>query len=533
MNSNDLSNAQLQWPDSKMFRRSIRLEFSVFMTLILCVIMALTGYFFTQRYVASVTANEVDKLLIQARSYSNPAGKLLIVSEDPDALLLSNICRKMIDDNETIFWVGITNRENRFIAHTDIKKVVAGEKLDIVNASQELTQLKENEWYSARKDTIYISVPIRENGITLGRFGVASSNQPILEAKEKSITTVLAITLFVLLIGLPLMVVILHRKLKPITTIANALRNVNLENMLIHIPFKSNNELGYLSETLRVMGYKLDQAQQDILEKERLARELEIAHEIQNNILPSGFPAGDNFDIAGVYRSAREVGGDYYDFMQFSQNRVGILIADVSGKSLPGMLVMLMTRELVKRFTKTYTEPADLLCKLNAELLKSIKKGMFVTLFFGVIDTRSGQFTFASAGHNPLLWMNSARREISAIKTKGFPLGLMPVEQFNKRIEQQSITITTNDWLVLYTDGVNEAHNTTGQEFGMDRFEAVLKEQGRGSSETLIQACLEAVDSFTGDAEQFDDITMVALKWTAQQIANGNLTSMKDSVHAG
>ncbi len=504
------------WPEPSQFKRSIRLEFTMYVSAIILLLMFVTGYVISSQYVDTVTENVVEKLLVQARSYSGPAGKLIISAGGPDALLLNNICKRLADDNPDVHWAGITGGDGVFLAHTDIRKVAAGERLTRFATSGFFDVLRPSESFTIASDTIYISVGIEENGVTLGTLAVAASAEPILEAKKASVRTVAYITAAMVLLGIPVTILVLRRKLRPIGVITDHLKSVDLDNLDMDIPVRSDNEFGYLAETLRVMGSKLNVAKEALVDKERMEREYEIAREIQANILPREYPRSDRFEIAGAYRSAREVGGDYYDFVEFDEHNLGILVADVSGKSLPGMLVMLMTRDIVKEVARDLADPGRILAEVNRRLLPSIKKGMFVTMFLGVLDSRTGGFRYASAGHNPLLVLGGRGGPARPVKTKGYPLGMVSPGAYEERLECGEIVLTEGDWLIQYTDGVNEAHNAAGDEFGMERFARLVEScRGLGASE-LVERVLAGHAEFVGDAPQYDDITLLALKWTAR-----------------
>ena len=514
MSNSNKNVLERDWPEAKQFGKSIRREFSIFVSGMLLCLMLITGYITTRQYAITVTRNIVDKLLVQARSYSGPAGKLIISTNGPDALLLNNIGKKLTADNSDVYWVGITDSENRFLAHTDIRQVVAAAEMPTISGSQYHDLLREGEAFELRGDTIFISVPIRENNLLVGTLGVASSVQQIAQAQRVSIITLASITAIIILLGIPLTTIVLHRKLRPVSVITDHLKRINFDDLTLDIPITSKNEFGYLAETLKVMGAKLNISQREAIEKERIARELEIAHEIQANILPHIYPKEPSFEFFGTYKSAREVGGDYYDFIDCGNNCLGFLVADVSGKSLPGMLMMLLTRDIVRRHSRTIAEPAKLLCEVNRELLANIKKGMFVTMFFGIIDATTGRFSFASAGHNPLVRMSTSGGRSELIKTKGYPLGLLPPDQFDERIEHGDITLADGDWLIQYTDGINEAQNEGGEEFGMDRLVELLESYRGCDPATLVEKAIADHNAFVGDAPQFDDITLLAMKWT-------------------
>ncbi|MEZ5360317.1 MAG: PP2C family protein-serine/threonine phosphatase [Candidatus Zixiibacteriota bacterium] len=501
------------WPQPNQFKKSIRLEFTLFVSVIILLLMFVTGYVLTQRFVESTTRNVVEKLLVQARSYSGPAGKHIISANGPDALMLNNICKKLDRDNADVIWTGVTDKRREFLAHTDISQVVAQKSLPELQTDEYRDLLSAGEVFAARGDTLLLIVPITENDLTVGYLGIASSNRQIIAAREASILSVVSITLIMILVGLPLTLLAVNHKLKPIKIITENLQAVNYDDINIDIPLRSSNEFGYLAETLHVMGDRLNTAQKDKLERERIQREFEIASEIQKNILPRTFPSGAKYDFSGYYSSAREVGGDYYDFIEIDADRIGFLVADVSGKSLPGMLVMLLTRDIVRQYARTGLEPEALMSKINGDLIGNIKRGMFVTMFYGILNARTGHFTFASAGHNPLAYYDARKDEVSLLKTKGFPLGMMPNNQFSKRIETGEIVLGANDWLIQYTDGINEAHNAAKEEFGMDRFLELIQRARQEQPETLIDRVIAGLTQFVADAEQYDDITLVAMKW--------------------
>jgi serine phosphatase RsbU (regulator of sigma subunit) len=504
------------WPEAAQFKKSIRFEFAMYVSGIMIVLMLVTGYIISSQYVKTVTRSVVDRLLVQARSYSEPAGKLIISGEAPDALLLNNICKKLADSDPDIYWAGITDDGNRFIAHTDIKKVIKALKMPAVASDQFQEMLKPTEGFSLGRDTVFIAVPIAENNVVLGKLGIAASAAPVREARTTSILTVATITVIMVGVGVPVTIAVLRKRLKPISVITEHLKTVDLHDISLDIPVASENEFGFLAQTIRVMGSRLGAAQKELIEKERMTRELEIAHEIQANILPKEYPQGTGFELAGTYRSAREVGGDYYDFVEFDDDRLGVLVADVSGKSLPGMLVMLLTRDIVKRLARTVREPAELLTAVNADLLGNIKQGMFVTMFYGVLDKRSGEFVFASAGHNQLIIVRGDTGKTELIKTRGFPLGMVDSDTYRKRIESGRIELAANDWLVQYTDGVNEAQNVEGEEYGLDRLMQVIRENRGKTAGDLVDEMLTEHSRFVGGAPQYDDITLMAIKWVGQ-----------------
>ena len=501
------------WPKQEQFRRSIRLEFSLYVSAAILGLMLVTGYLTTSQYVKTVTDHVVDRLLVQSRSFASSASKHIIGVERPDDLMLTSICSKFATDNPDVYWVGIVDASNVFLAHTDIREVVAGSRLKIDAVMDYRRLLREGELLAFVGDTITLAIPIKENGVLLGRLALGASSKQIAEARNHSITAIASVTAIMLLIGIPLTMVVVNRKLRPISIISRQLQQMDLEQLTIDLPIRTRNEFGYLAETLRYMTARVRESKEQALENERVTRELEIAREIQASILPLQFPRSQCFESAGAYISAKQVGGDYYDFIDLDDRHLGILIADVSGKSLPGMLVMLLTRDIVKNTARSTSDPAELLKRVNSELVPNIRKGMFVTMAFASLDTTTGEFAFACAGHNPLIWLSRRTGKAELVKTNGYPLGLMPPELFNRRLERRQIMLEAGDVLVQYTDGVNEARSRDGQEYGLDRIvESVTSNRNLPPAE-LVERTMQAQKAFVGAEPQFDDITLIVLKW--------------------
>jgi serine phosphatase RsbU (regulator of sigma subunit) len=515
MNNANTSGFTQGWPEPAQFRRSIRTEFSLLVAGMMVALMMIFGYVVTERYVTTVSYHVTKSLVTQARSSSLTASNHLISGSGSDRLMMNNICRELMADNPDLHWVGITDAAGIFVAHTDIQQVMAEASLPDLTSDQHDDLLHPGEKLATTSDTMYITIPIEEGEVGLGSLAMASSMDAMQAARNANIKTVVYITALFLVIGVPITIIRLRRKLRPISDIAHQLKELDLDTLTARITHQGDNEIGYLAETLRVMGSKLHQAQKEHLEKERLAQEMQIARDIQASILPHDYPAAGPFRFAGSYRSAREVGGDYYDFIRFDEHQLAFIIADVSGKSLPAMLVMLLTRDIVKRHSHTVREPVELLSLVNRELHSSIRPGMFVTMLFGVLDTRTGLCRFASAGHNSVIRVDGSTQQTHTVKTKGFPLGLVDADTFDKRIESGEIQFKDSDWLVLYTDGINEAKNEAGEQFGIERLVNLVTAYQAVGPEEMVTISMQELEQFVGEARQYDDLTLLVMKWQA------------------
>jgi len=247
--------------------------------------------------------------------------------------------------------------------------------------------------------------------------------------------------------------------------------------------------------------------EQERRERERVEQELEVARSIQQASLPKEVPALEGWQIAPYYQPAREVGGDFYDFHLLSRGRLGVVVGDATGKGVPAALVMSTTCGMLQAISQTLdsSSPGEVLSRVNETLLARIPANMFVTCFYGVLDPRSGSFTYANAGHDlPYLWHGGDAEELRA---RGMPLGLMPGMSY----EEKKMVLEPRDSALLYSDGLVEAHDPKGEMFGFPRLRELVAEHGEKRS--LENSLLEELYSFVGEGwEQEDDITLLTLR---------------------
>lgn len=246
-------------------------------------------------------------------------------------------------------------------------------------------------------------------------------------------------------------------------------------------------------------------------EKERISTELSVAAKIQSDMLPKDYPPfpdrTEDFDLFATMTPAKEVGGDLYDYILLDSDHLMITVGDVSGKGVPAALFMGKSKVLFALYALLGLSPKDIFERANVQLCKGNESGLFVTCWLGIYTFSTGELKFANAGHPfPVLYQN---KEYSYLKTKpNFILGSMEYVPY----DEHSITLKKNDRIFIYTDGVTEASNSQKQLFGDDRLlEAIKKTENLNAPDTLSKV-REAIDNFAGDAEQFDDITMLTFE---------------------
>lgn len=244
------------------------------------------------------------------------------------------------------------------------------------------------------------------------------------------------------------------------------------------------------------------------LAQQRLEREMELAQEIQQAFLPETIPALAGWQVAVAWRAARGVGGDYYDFVPLENGRLGFLIADVSDKGVGAALYMALSRAVIRAAALAAAGPAETLERANRVLAADNRSGMFVSLFYAVLDPASGALCYARAGHNPPLWRRCRQGDLRALCPPGAVLGITD----DPGIVEETITLEADDLLVMYTDGVTDAVNAANEEFGEERLEALVRAKCGATAEEVIADVDRAVTEFAGGRQQFDDFTLLVLR---------------------
>jgi hypothetical protein len=252
-------------------------------------------------------------------------------------------------------------------------------------------------------------------------------------------------------------------------------------------------------------------------ERERIQAEFEVARQAQQQMLPATSPELPGTSIASFCRPARQVGGDLYDFVTMSDGTpggsLGITVADVSGKGVPAALVMTITKGLLLAASDGRSDPLETLADVNAGIHSLGNRSVFVTMLFGVFDPNARTFQFVRAGHTPLLW-RKASGEVASLSPRGIGIGMTSPRTFSNLCDRATITTAPGDFLILYSDGVNEAMNEHTEEFGDERLLTIVRDRIATSmtAEEVRAILVQAVDDFRGSAPAHDDMTLVVVK---------------------
>jgi len=244
------------------------------------------------------------------------------------------------------------------------------------------------------------------------------------------------------------------------------------------------------------------------IEKGRMERELQLGYQVQASLIPKKIPKLERWEFSGRWRPARELSGDYYDFIYEENDHLGLVIGDVADKGLPSALFMVFTRSAVRTAVVQTTSPAEAIYQANRLVEGESTNGLFVTLMYARLIWQSGLLTYVNAGHNPALHYHKQTDRLTELKLTGLPLGIIDKTPY----EQRQVQIEPGDFIVFYTDGVTEAMSETNEEFGMERLVGVIRSSVDLPAEEIAVAIESAVRDFTGTAPAFDDFTLMILR---------------------
>lgn len=354
-----------------------------------------------------------------------------------------------------------------------------------------------------------MAFPVIKADVRVGTAYIALSEEKIQAVVQETRLKVLVLAALFVILALGAALALSNVIVRPVQRMTSGALAVGGGNLDVQVPVTSQDELGVLAKSFNAMSAGLKKAQADMLATAALRQELNIAQEIQQGLLPKKIPQIAGYDIAAFYAPAKEVGGDLYDFIRIDDTHLAFTVADVSGKSVPGSLGMTMARSVLRAQALSRHGVGETLHKTNEVIQPDIRRGMFVTMFYAVLDLSSHRITCANAGHNPCFKLK-VDGGVDEVGPEGIALGLVPPHQFY--VDEMSLTLEPGEVLVFYTDGVTEAMNADSQEYGDDRFKASITRQSGKSAGEMLPALVEDVRAYVAGAPPHDDITLVLLR---------------------
>ena len=370
-------------------------------------------------------------------------------------------------------------------------------------------RLQKDEW------GVFLSgyAPIRDSsGKAVALLGVDMAADDVFKVQQDINRLSVLLLIIGLLLSLTLGIVISEKVTRPIGRLVAGTRHIAAGELDYKVEVKGKDEISELAGAFNRMSLDLqkhmEQLRRTTAEKERFEKELEIAKGIQQSFLPDTAPDMERFEIVAISIPAREVGGDFYDFIPIDKDRWGLAVADVSGKGVPAALFMALSRTLIRASTSSDPSVKDAISHANRLICADSKTNMFVTLFYAILDSNNTTLQYINAGHNPPLLLREEPGDVVLLKAEGIPLGLFP--DIDLPIEE--VKLKKGDVLVLYTDGVTEAINAKREQFETERLSRVVRKNHHLPAQAIIKAIQAELKAFVCDQPQYDDITLVILK---------------------
>jgi len=376
--------------------------------------------------------------------------------------------------------------------------------------------------YRARygdKDCLWFRLPLESAGADkcYSTAVLILSASQIEEQMQGVFSKLLIFGVFFVAAGLALSLVLASRISHPVNVLVSDV-NAVAEGDLAHestVPNMTKDEIGLLAMAFNRMTRSLREAREKEREAQRLAGEVNTAKAIHAQLIPSKRPDLPGIDIYTEYNCAKEVGGDYYDFIPVGDTEhLALCVADVSGKGIPGSMVMGTTRTYLRMMAVNNFSPASVLSKTNFCVAREIKRGMFVTCVYAILNLRTREMTVASAGHNPMLIWRAATRTIEKLRLNGIAMGFDKGPIFDRTVREEKIKLHVGDRVVMYTDGVVEAMNEQREEWSDEALDAFTLEHAPQTSKEYVRLLKKALEDHQGRAEQHDDITIVTFRVT-------------------
>jgi serine phosphatase RsbU (regulator of sigma subunit)/anti-sigma regulatory factor (Ser/Thr protein kinase)/transposase-like protein len=486
---------------------SIRIKFALWASLVVFAIVAGVYFYFDNQVKVSTQTGFFRAAANTIGSFVSDIGDKTVM-KDPD---LTRSAATWLQSNLDYQYVVVTDTTGAIIA-------------DPQSSQRFLTQFTENPDYKyntrlAIPDSSGIRIfhfkqPVKIWNQQVGYAYFGLREMPLLAEIAHARRWTFLISALGLIVGFTAVFVLSNYFVKPIQKLTEGVMRIGEGNLDQTLPVEGADEFSEIARAFNEMTTKFKKAQENVVEQERLQKEMQVAQEIQHALLPRHFPDIEGYDIATVYRAAKDVGGDYFDFVQIDDNTLGVIVADVSGKGVPGSLVMTMIRTALRLESRENYSPTDILARVNRFVTDDVKRGMFITIFFITLDSAKRSISYASAGHNPMILYRKDSDSCYFLNTRGMPLGIALPEgvSFEGSLEFDRVKLKKDDMLVMYTDGITEAMTKIGEQFGNDRFIEFIKANAEFSPEEFTQKLDAELHRFTGGAPQNDDITLVVIK---------------------
>ncbi len=491
---------------------TLRAKFSLWTFFIVSVIIGGAFYYIQDRTNREIYSN-----------LDNTVRALGMTIAEQAALYTIN-SRSDVEFDELVISYYNSNRVLRRIVLTDSVHTIVAHSDDIHNIRNRYTYpgfVRPGHFGTPQRTLIngeevnYLELPIKTGERSLGAVHLTYSSAPVLARLSESRENIIKVTGLLILFGILGIYLLSNHFVKPIVNITRRVRRFSSGDLESELPLEGADEFFEISSALNEMMTRIRRDREAEIEREKMAKELEVASQIQQMLLPRNLPQRPGLEVAAFYRAASIIGGDLYDVFEIDEKRCCVIVADVSGKGVPASLVMSMLRTVIKIYSRGAISARATLISVDEYLTGNMPKGMFITVLMGIFDSESRTFNFVSAGHNPLLLFKAGTRKVVKLNPSGMPLGVPATmdQGFGDTLEEMELALDEGDLFFIYTDGITEAVNREGKQYGVDRLadflQAKLKNREPMGIKDISQAIVDELDGFAGFAHQRDDVTFV------------------------
>ncbi len=498
--------------------KGVKEKFVLSTTVFIVALMSSIYFYFIFHERESVKDKFITYSMDLVRGISESSKNIMIKG---NYLNLIKLLNEIKTNNGNIHEIFITDAGGLIMAHNESKYLYKpfsytedGGKVLVQNEyPQKVRVVKFGKKLNSKYD---ITQPIIFNSEKLGDVHLIltpADFEQVMASKRLNIVGV-SLGMLVLILTALGIYMLLNLIIKPLETLREGVLAIGEGRLSHRIEIDGTDEFSQIANAFNDMAVKFKGAQEAMVEQEKMQKEIQVAKDIQQTLLPKNIPDTEGFDIASLYRSAKDVGGDYFDINKVGPHLIGVIVADVSGKGVPGSLVMTIIRTAVRLVSFRNRSSKAVLCKVNNFVKEDMKKGMFVTAFYSILDSVSRKIIFSSAGHNPMILYRAKEDKVYYIKPKGFPLGInLPDDDlFRKIMGEEKIKLEKGDLMLIYTDGITEAMNMKREQWGEQKFIDIIKKYAHLTPKEFIDNLDKEIKNFTGGFPQSDDITIVVIK---------------------
>jgi serine phosphatase RsbU (regulator of sigma subunit)/anti-sigma regulatory factor (Ser/Thr protein kinase) len=491
---------------------TLRVKFSVWTFLIVSLIVGCSYYYIDTRTSREVYGHLDETVGALEKTIAEQAAGYIINKRSDvefDELIVS-----YVRSNSTLKLVVLTDADGMILAHSeDIRNIRKPYRFqDQLNP----TAVGVPQRFRDNGEQLnYLMLPIRTGDRFLGMVHATYSSEQmrilLLDARRK----ILMLTAVLLLIGIAGIYLLSNYFVRPIVRITERVRRFTSGDLETELPLEGADEFFEISRALNDMITRLGRDRRNLIERERMSKEIEVASQIQKTLLPHQLPMIPGLEVETYYRAASMVGGDLYDIFETGADRYCMVVADVSGKGVPASLVMSMLRTVIQIQARNAVSAKETLRAVNDYLVKNMPPGMFITVLMAMFDSERNQLHVVSAGHNPMLLYRARTGVLERINPSGMALGLdIALDKgFAEGLQEVAVSLSPGDTFLMFTDGITEAVDRERKQFGMDRLCKFMVDQMRDGTTpdiaSVSRTLVEQVDAFSGSTRQSDDITFI------------------------